>query len=197
MDEYKIVWQISTDLSDSTMKLVGFIGFGIFFIIVGLVQFKKQKDDEKTALKEVFGPYFAVFLGILSIIFPLRGSLDTIRYHRELINAFKNNQYKTVEGDVIVKHVQRFECHEGGDIIVVDGETFEVNFCSGKPGYNISISHGGVLDDGVHARIKHYDNQILSIELKDVDIKQQPEIKKEINANKPLALRAGYSAPCL
>ena len=76
----------------------------------------------------------------------------------------KCGQCQITEGIVHVFSVQPFTGHAPGDKITVGNQPFDVNyFRSG--GYTTTISHGGVLREGVFTRLTHYKGMILKIEL--------------------------------
>jgi len=70
------------------------------------------------------------------------------------------NQCDIAEGNIrlIYRHSKR-------DILELDGLRFELRYFEATDFYNINVEHGGVLKDGVYAKIYHKDGDILKVEL--------------------------------
>jgi hypothetical protein len=84
----------------------------------------------------------------------------------ELMEAYKKRHYQVVEGEVRVLHQQPVTGHSKGDVIVVNGAQFEVNYFLRTPAYRDTIAHGGVLKNSVYTRIYHQDGQILRVDIR-------------------------------
>lgn len=87
-------------------------------------------------------------------------------YINSLVDAYEQKQYQVVEGEVHVLHQQPATGHSRGDIIVVNGVQFEVDYFFATPAYHNTIAHGGVLKDGVCARIYYSDGAILRVDIR-------------------------------
>jgi hypothetical protein len=83
-----------------------------------------------------------------------------------LVGAYEKKQYQVVEGEVRVLHQQPVHGHSGGDIIVVNGVRFEVNYFLYTPAYRNTIAHGGALKHGVYGRIYYHDDAILRVDIR-------------------------------
>jgi hypothetical protein len=70
-----------------------------------------------------------------------------------------------VEGTVQVSHSQPYQGHTSGDKITIDGQSFVIDYFYATPGYKETIAHGGVLRNGVYARIHHCDGVIIKVEV--------------------------------
>ena len=81
------------------------------------------------------------------------------------LDIYHNGRSQIAEGIVHVSHEQPATGHAAGDKITVEDQTFEVNYFLVTPGYKQTISHGGVLREGVFARLHHYDGVILKVEI--------------------------------
>jgi hypothetical protein len=81
------------------------------------------------------------------------------------LDIYHNGQSQVVEGIVHISHEQPAHGHSSGDKITVGDQTFEVNYFLATPGYKQTISHGGVLREGVYVRLHHYDGIILKLKL--------------------------------
>lgn len=49
--------------------------------------------------------------------------------------------------------------------IAIGEREFEIDYWRQTPGYNLTIAHGGVLRDGVHARLTYDRGVLLKVEL--------------------------------
>jgi hypothetical protein len=81
-----------------------------------------------------------------------------------LAAAARRGPAQISEGCVQVLHEQPSGGHSSGDLIVVGGAQFEIDYFDSGPGYGKTISHGGVLRAGAAVRIHHYDNIIVRID---------------------------------
>jgi len=85
----------------------------------------------------------------------------------KLLNAYEEKKCQVVEGLVEVLHRQPATGHAKGDIVVVNGKQFEVNYFYATPAYHNTLAHGGVLDRDVYARIYSYNGEILRIDIRE------------------------------
>ena len=83
-----------------------------------------------------------------------------------LLDAYRDKRYEVVEGQVHVLHRQPKTGHTKGDIVEVNGKQFEVNYFYATPAYNKTLARGGVLGDGVYARIYYFNGEILRVEVR-------------------------------
>ena len=83
-----------------------------------------------------------------------------------LVDAYAAGRCEIVEGEVAVRRQQAFHGHSSGDLVVVAGREFEVNYFRATPAYSRTLAHGGALGNGVHARICHLDGEILRLEVR-------------------------------
>lgn len=83
-----------------------------------------------------------------------------------LVDAYRNGHYETVEGTVSVLREQPAHGHTGGDIVVVGGRKFEVNYFLATPAYRQTIAHDGALRAGAHARVYHVGDEIVRVDVK-------------------------------
>lgn len=86
-----------------------------------------------------------------------------------LVKIYETKQYEIVEGTVQVRSIQPKGGHAPGDMIQINGVQFEINYYSGRFGYNMSIAHNGVLTEGQYVKVYYYDGRILRIDLKQDD----------------------------
>ena len=80
-------------------------------------------------------------------------------------HALRDGTCQVVEGTVEVLHEQPYSGHASGDRIRIGGREFEVNHYLSTLGYNRTIAHGGVLKNGVRARLHVDGPMILKVEI--------------------------------
>jgi len=143
------------------------LAIGLFALIGGVAGLFRTKG-----LKKVAAPAFMTVWSVVWLIahIPL-WRIGTTQTNR-LLDVYRNGKSQVVEGVVHVAHEQPAHGHSSGDKITVGEQTFEVNYFLVTPGYKQTISHGGILRDGVFARLHHYDGIILKLEIGDKKIGQ-------------------------
>ena len=164
MSDFVTVFEISRQSnglwSDTVFRLV----IGIVSLISGVAGFvnwwRKRSDP---ALGWLF-PLLAVAWSVAWLYihnFPV-----VFAHINSLVDAYEKKQYQVVEGEVHVLHQQGVTGHGRGDIIVVNGVRFEVNYFLATPAYHDTIAHGGVLKGGVYARVYHSSGAILRVDIR-------------------------------
>jgi hypothetical protein len=103
-----------------------------------------------------------------------------IQNYTELQNIYNTASYSTAEGIIHVVNEQPSTGHARGDVIIVEDVEFEFNYFSESFGYHQTISHDGVLQEGVRVRLTYCerpaisggegtDNVILRVELLEIE----------------------------
>jgi len=143
------------------------LAIGLVALIGGVAGLFRAKG-----LKKVAAPAFMTAWSVVWLIahIPL-WRIGTTQTNR-LLDVYRNGKSQVVEGIVHVAHEQPGHGHSSGDKITVGEQTFEVNYFLVTPGYKQTISHGGMLREGVFARLHHYDGIILKLEIGDKKIGQ-------------------------
>ena len=148
-------------------------GISIFFLIYILagIWIKSRKK-----LSRLYSALFFILLATIGTggtLYSLNNRLEDKKYYDDkylnLLNVHNSQSYKIAEGEVHVLYSQPFSGHTQGDIINVGGIEFEISYFELTFGYNQTIAHGGVLREGVYARIYYTDDVILRIDLKQSD----------------------------
>jgi len=83
----------------------------------------------------------------------------------DLVDAYREQRYAIAEGDVKVLHVQPASGHSKGDIIRIGDVELVVDYYYATPAYRQTIAHGGVLKENAHARVYHYNGEILRVDV--------------------------------
>jgi hypothetical protein len=142
----------------------------LIYILAGIwIKSRKGLSGFFSALLFVF---FAA-IGTGGTLYALNNRLEDKKYYddkyQNLLNVYNSQSYKIAEGEVHVLYSQPFSGHTQGDIINVGGIELEISYFQLTFGYNQTIAHGGVLREGVYARIYYTDDVILRIDLKKSD----------------------------
>jgi hypothetical protein len=142
------------------------IAIGVVLLVLFIIQGRK-KPPKLVGILFVLAWMVFWFGGSTGWI--SRGQKDYSRYNDEyqrLLDIYNNQRYKITEGIIQVQHAQRAGGHDTGDIVDIGGVEFEFSYYATTFGYNKTISHGGVLQQGVYARIYYTDEMILRIDMK-------------------------------
>lgn len=138
-----------------------FIGLGCFVL--------RLKIREKKGLHRAFsnGALYMVSVGLIGFLVSIPINLMLKSDFNTLAKLYKNKHYKVVEGVVNVIYEQPKSGHDKGDIIKINGKEFEINYFVMTHAYSQTIAHGGVLKEGVYAKVFYYDDKILRIDVKE------------------------------
>lgn len=82
-------------------------------------------------------------------------------------NVISNKRYHVIEGIVRVEYEQPESGHAKGDIIKINDRQLEVDHFVMTRAYKKTIAHGGVLKEGVYARLYVYDGLILRVDVRE------------------------------
>lgn len=162
MDNFTTVYEITRQIDDES---IGLIVGGSIAVIIGTLFLVLRKRNKGWPMP-FLGPLLVVIFGSILFLAGLVFLMDTFISTNMLISAYKNGQFRVVEGEVHVLHTQPSSGHTKGDIIRINGQEFEVNFFVHTPAYSRTISHGGVLRQGTYARVYHQKGKILRIDIR-------------------------------
>ena len=110
-------------------------------------------------------PTFGIVVGsILLFGFSTIFIHSIVQSHR-LVSAYERGEYEVVEGIIDILNMQPAHGHGRGDIIRIGNVEFEIIDRS-KPGYTLTIANGGVLRDGIYARVYHKEDNIMRIDIR-------------------------------
>ena len=112
----------------------------------------------------LYPPCFLIILGVIwlsfsSSIMPMFQQADV------LCDDYLNHLYDTIEGTVEVLRTQPKSGHSPGDLIQIGKVKFDIDYFVSTPAYHQTISRGGVLSNGVRARVCYKDGKILKVEV--------------------------------
>jgi hypothetical protein len=165
MDPLTTVFEITPSTNGIRADALFRLAIGVVCLMGGIKGIFFRKQIEGRSPKNLIGPAFMTGWGILwlTLHIPLLriGFVDM----NDLLKAYHNGKSQVVEGVVHVSHLQPASGHSSGDKITVGGLTFEVNYFHVTPGYKQTISHGGVLREGVFARLHYLNRVILKVEI--------------------------------
>lgn len=136
---------------DISRLLIGCVAF-----VVGIFLFRQAKKDEEA--KGIFKAIFVLFWAV--VWSSIHGALliSQLNDYSDIVNIYNNGSYSIAEGKVKVIHEEPAGGHDKGDVILVDGTEFEFSYYRHFFYYHQTISHGGVLKEGVYARLTYVKN---------------------------------------
>ncbi len=174
MHELTTVFEIAPGSNGVRADALFRLGIGLVVLIAGVFGLFRASRTEERSFKNMVAPVFMTAWSVVWLFahVPL-WKIGTTQTNR-LLDIYHNGKSQVVEGIVHVSHEQPAQGHSSGDKITVGGKSFEVNYFLVTPGYNKTISHGGVLREGVFARLHHHDGIVLKVEVGNKKI-GQPE----------------------
>jgi hypothetical protein len=162
MGQLTTIFEISADANGLRTEFLFRIAIGVVILLAALAQIVRAFRAGNSGIKSLGAPIFLVVWALFWLGFHL-----SFRPHTaELLQRYRAHQFSVVEGPVFVEHEQPAGGHSKGDVIAVGGKTFEISYFSASPGYIKTIAHGGVLKNGVYARLTYYDGTILKVEIR-------------------------------
>jgi hypothetical protein len=173
MDDFTTVF-IFTDSADGAFRSIiqSSVCVTIIVIIIGGFIFgsaiKNQKKDTQipNGISVVILVVFLMYFIANALAGQLGDYTRTNLQYRHLLDVYNNQQYRVAEGIVEVLHTQPWSGHDKGDIIRIGQATLEVNYYVATVGYKKTIANGGVLKNGVYARVYYTDGTILRVDIK-------------------------------
>jgi hypothetical protein len=126
---------------------------------------KKEKVAREPPKEETVRPAFVAGWGLLWLVFHIPYWRVASTKSNELLDIYKNGESQISEGIVHVLREQPAEGHAPADKITVGDQTFEVQYYCVTPGYKQTIAQGGVLREGVFARLHHHNGVILKVDM--------------------------------
>jgi hypothetical protein len=145
-------------LSDVSFRLL----IGLACLIGGVRALVLRRRNNRA--KDWVGPLFLIAWSLFWLY--LHNFPHLFGHINSLVSAYREGQYKVVEGQVQVLHRQPATGHTKGDVIAVNGEQLEVNYFYHTPAYRNTLAHGGVLGPGAYARIYYYNGEILRVDIR-------------------------------
>ncbi len=167
MNQLTTVFEITSGTNGVRADALLRLAIGLVVLIAGIIGLIRPKHAEGPSLKRWYGPAFMTGWGVFWLIIHIPlwriGTSDIDR----LVDIYHHGKSQIAEGFVHVTHEQPATGHAAGDRIAVGDQKFEVNYFLVTPGYKQTISHGGVLREGVFARLHYHDGVILKVEIRD------------------------------
>lgn len=160
--------------TNNAIKVFGLILGTSILVIVGFFQTIKYRAQPKVP-SIFFTLLRAIALGLIGLGMAF-GLLYSCQQYLNFSTIYNNKQYNLAEGTVSVLHTQPATGHDAGDIVRIDGVEFEINYFHLTLGYNKTIAHGGLLQEGVYARVYYHNGAILRVDLRN------PETRSNILA---------------
>lgn len=172
MKELTTVFEITSGSNGIRADALFRVTIGTVVLIAGIAGLISRKQTQEQIPRKLFGSAFMVGWAVLWLIFHFPLWTISTTHLNHLLDVYRNGKCQIAEGLVHVAYVQPATGHAGGDKIIVDDQKFEVNYFLETPGYKQTISHGGVLREGVFARLHYYDGVILKVEIETKEAKQ-------------------------
>ncbi len=167
MNEFTTVFEISSGSNGIRAQALLRFVIGVVTLVIGLIGLVRSKKSPSQERRRWKGPAFLIFWAGVWLLVHFPYFVDATARMSRLIEASRTGQCKSVDGVVHVTHEQPENGHASGDKITVGNQNFLVDFYKVTPGYRQTISHGGALREGVHARLHYLDGVILKVEVRE------------------------------
>ena len=165
MDNFITVYEISK--GSDHVSGIGSIA-GLILLIIGIIGMVIQKRSQGNWPIMLIGPpIIGVVVGGIIFIVSFLSFLGSITESNRLVSIYKSGKCQVTEGIVHVLHRQPSDGHTRGDIIRISGQELEINAFVHTQAYSQTISHGGVLNEGIYAKVYHHNGKILRIDIRD------------------------------
>lgn len=159
-----------------------YLALGIGAVAVGILLFVLRLMLRGRFRIGLFAPVFLMFWGLGWFRFS-PSILATYSHADKLYADYQNRRYDTVEGTVYVLREQPEIGHAPGDLILIGGKEFVINYFRMTPGYRRTISHGGALRNGVYARLCYRDGHILRVDIRGKDGSTNKDSAEEMGSS--------------
>lgn len=164
MHNFITVYEISKG-SDRSLGIGSIVG--IILLIIGIIGMVIKKRSNGYWPIWTGPPIIGVVVGGIIFILSLIFFIGSITESNRLVSVYKSGKCLVTEGVVHVLHRQPSEGHARGDIIRISGQELEINAFVHTQAYSQTISHGGVLNEGIYAKVYHHNGKILRIDIRD------------------------------
>jgi hypothetical protein len=162
---YTTVFEVSYFNNLTIIVFSALVLFAVTFVgALATVMYRRMAKTEQNSLRNkifYFRLIILICLGISSFWFA-----SNIYEAYRLTDALRSGQCDVVEGVVRVLGREPGGVARGSDSIRIAGHEFAYSSRNHSGGYNQTISHGGVLEDGVMARLHYLGPTILQVEIK-------------------------------
>ena len=161
--QYQTVYELGDSVINGIVPLVSFLVLGVLLFLLGVYQLVRRFYGQPVLVKKRTSIVMVV-IGLLWL--PLSPTvLAVIGEKNELQALYDAEHYETIEGVVKVLREQPREGDHLGELIEIGGVQFVINFYRETHGYSQTIANGGVLKEGVRARLRYRDQLILKVEV--------------------------------
>ncbi len=166
MEDFTTIFEIATGYTSAQLIGISKIVIGAIILLVGVAGIVIQIARRRRSFIEFFVQFILVLIACFWLYYlAVPSFVAATKLSNELANAYKSNKYKVAEGYVHVLHKQPKTGHSKGDIVVVDGVEFEIDYFSSiDQSYNTTIAYGGALKEGEYVRLFYYHDKILRID---------------------------------
>ena len=134
--------------------------------IAGAVLFNYLYYKRRRSIRKGIRITITIILAIFVITMICVVTYEPVWQYKKLREIYLNQEYSIVEGYVHVIRKQKNDGSDNGDIIEIQGKKFEINYYGRTPTYKLPIIYGGVLREGVYAKVYYYEDYILRVDIR-------------------------------
>src|SRR6267143_3485138 len=165
MNDFTTVFVITGGANGIRADTLFRLAVGLLVTSAGIVGIIRCYRNHSQWPKKLFPSLLMIGWGIFWLVLHIPLFQISTTKISSLLDIYRDGKSDVIEGVISVKHEQPASGHTKGDVITIGGKEFEVNHFLVTPGYKTTISHGGVLRQGVYARLHYHDEIILKVEI--------------------------------
>ena len=129
MADFTTIFEIAIGYTDAQLIGISKVVIGAVILLVGIVGIVIQIARRRRSSIEFSVQFILVLLACFWLYYIAVPSFNAAtKLSNELANAYKSEKYKVAEGYVHVLHKQPKTGHSKGDIVVVNGVEFEIDY---------------------------------------------------------------------
>ncbi len=169
MAAFSTAFEISKNNTETLDHPRAMLQFGIVAVAIGIIALIvviTHIGKHGLRLKSLYYVFFPLAWAAFVIPISIQDFNTAKAQINELVSAYTSNQCEISEGPVQVLHEQSRHGHTKGDIVSIGGTKLEINAFHATTAYREIIAHGGVLREGVYARVYHYNGRVLRVDVR-------------------------------
>jgi hypothetical protein len=165
---FETVYRISLLDQGELLWIPAFGAVWVFLTVWGIKRLRTPEAGREGRPSWIIrcSPWFQIAAGAFSVFLCLVVLTIVVFRTASALYAYWSHDYDISEGVVTVLHKQPYSGHDRGDIIRLGNDELEINYYRDTPGYDRTIAHGGVLREGVYARVFHHGRIVLRIDIR-------------------------------
>lgn len=166
MTEYVTVFNFVDNRSWHLWLAIGLLIFCVIISLTAILLLVYYARSKKMTQGKRMTKWVIICGLLLFYVFlPLRTFVKVASEYLKFYDVYKNGEYEILEGVVNVIQYQPVHGHGNDELIEISGKKLYFDYFKWTFAYDITISHGGCLKNGVRARLFVYQGNILRVDI--------------------------------